>query len=184
MRWCRNAACALVVLLCAAPASAQHFRWAVKTGTDAAAKSVTTTKTATVQGLARLARPSAVATKSGRLGGAEKTIFTIHARLLLYRLESDGDFHIVLEDLATDSTLISEIPDPARVGPGSPWRPRIQSARAAFAARFHPTANAADGALMPITVTGVGFFDKRHDAEGAAANGIELHPVLGLSLSP
>ena len=31
---------------------------------------------------------------------------------------------------------------------------------------------------MPVTVTGVGFFDVLHGQEGVAPNGIELHPIL------
>jgi hypothetical protein len=31
------------------------------------------------------------------------------------------------------------------------------------------------------TITGVGFFDKRHGQGGGAGNGIELHPVLRFS---
>ena len=31
---------------------------------------------------------------------------------------------------------------------------------------------------MPLTVTGVAFFDVLHGQEGVAPNGIELHPIL------
>jgi hypothetical protein len=31
-----------------------------------------------------------------------------------------------------------------------------------------------------IRVRGIGFFDYRNGQDGAAPNGIELHPVLGL----
>ena len=31
---------------------------------------------------------------------------------------------------------------------------------------------------VPVTVTGVAFFDALHGQEGVAPNGIELHPVL------
>ena len=30
---------------------------------------------------------------------------------------------------------------------------------------------------IPVTVTGVAFFDLKHNQEGIAPNGIELHPV-------
>jgi hypothetical protein len=35
-----------------------------------------------------------------------------------------------------------------------------------------------------VRVTGVGFFDKIHGQTGAAPNGIELHPVLGIEFLP
>jgi hypothetical protein len=41
---------------------------------------------------------------------------------------------------------------------------------------FHPFSTP-----QPITITGVGFFDFLHGQVGAAANGIELHPVLAIN---
>jgi hypothetical protein len=34
---------------------------------------------------------------------------------------------------------------------------------------------------LPVTVTGVAFFDTLHGQEGVAPNGIELHPVLEIA---
>ena len=36
---------------------------------------------------------------------------------------------------------------------------------------------------MPVTVTGVRFFDFLHGQTGVAPNGIELHPVLDIQFS-
>ena len=165
-------------LLVAAQSEAERFRWTIKTGTDPVATTVKAKKTTTVAALARFQRPQHVQARSGRIPPVEETIYTVHAKLLLYRLESDGDYHVVLQDLMTDSTLISEIPDPTQVADDSPWRAQIEEARSAFESKFHPTSSRRDGGRIPITVEGVGFFDKRHDATGAAGNGIELHPVL------
>jgi catechol 2,3-dioxygenase-like lactoylglutathione lyase family enzyme len=135
-------------------------------------------KITTVAALARLQRPQHVQAKSGRIPPVEETIYTVHAKLLLYRLESDGDYYVVIQDLMTDSTLITEIPDPREVADGSPWKAQIEQARSVFESQFHPTSSRRNGGRVPITVEGVGFFDKRHDATGAAGNGIEFHPVL------
>jgi hypothetical protein len=169
-------------LLLAAQSDAGRFRWTVKTGTDRGAITVKAKKATTVAALARLQRPEHVQAKSGRIPPIEETIYTVHAKLLLYRLESDGDYHVVLQDLTTDSTLISEIPDPTQVADDSPWKAQIEQARSAFESQFHPTSSRRDGGRVPITVEGVGFFDKRHDATGAAGNGIELHPVLWIHI--
>ena len=32
-----------------------------------------------------------------------------------------------------------------------------------------------------VTITGIGFLDRLHDQEGAAPDGIELHPVLSIA---
>jgi hypothetical protein len=34
---------------------------------------------------------------------------------------------------------------------------------------------------VPVTVTGVGFFDYQHGQDGVAPNAIELHPVLSVT---
>ena len=43
----------------------------------------------------------------------------------------------------------------------------------AFKGKKHPN--------IPVTVTGVGFFDPIHGQEGVALNGVELHPLLSVS---
>jgi len=90
-------------LLLAAQSDAARFRWTIKTGTDPGATTVRAKKTTTVAALARLQRPVHVQAKTGRIPPVEETIYTVHAKLLLYRLEADGDYHVVLQDLMTDS---------------------------------------------------------------------------------
>jgi hypothetical protein len=34
---------------------------------------------------------------------------------------------------------------------------------------------------VPVSVTGVAFFDTLHGQEGVAKNGIELHPLLAIA---
>jgi hypothetical protein len=34
---------------------------------------------------------------------------------------------------------------------------------------------------LPVTVTGVAFFDTQHGQEGVAPNAIELHPILTIT---
>src|SRR5262249_36007381 len=74
-------------------------------------------------------------------------------------------------------TMIAEIPDPACVGSGSPLAASITKSRAEFDAKFTPTGSF-QTANVPVTVTGVGFFDFQHGQTGVAPNAIELHAVL------
>jgi xanthomonalisin len=37
---------------------------------------------------------------------------------------------------------------------------------------------------MPVTITGIGFFDMPSHGKGAPANGIEIHPVLDIVFNP
>jgi hypothetical protein len=75
--------------------------------------------------------------------------------------------------------MIAEIPDPPCVGSGSPLLSSITKARNEFNAKFTPTSSFRT-ANVPVTVTGVGFFDFLHGQTGVAPNGIELHAVLDI----
>ena len=172
---------AALLLVLAAPAfAATHYRWAVKTGADPSAAIVHATATMSVAELSALDRPTRISAED-RAAPVERTIYTVSGKLLMYRREEDGDFHVVIQDERTEATLVVEIPDPAAVALRSPWRTQIESARAAFFRQFQPTSSRRDGDRRHITMVGVGFWDNRHGAVGAAYNGIELHPVLGYS---
>ncbi len=154
-------------------------RWAVKTGTDADAslinlQSVTPT---TIASLTSLPAPSTLPANS-RIQPTETTVFQLHDTLTEYKLESDSDYHLVLQD-TSGKTMIVEIPDPACVGSSSPLLSDIQRARSEFNAVFTATTSF-QTANVPVTVTGVGFFDFLHGQTGVAPNGIELHAVLDI----
>jgi hypothetical protein len=153
-------------------------RWSVKTGTDADAGLInlqSTTQT-TIAALAALPAPSSLP-PDNRIQPTETTVFQVQATLTEYKLEADSDYHLVIASGA--SHMISEIPDPACVGSTSPLRSSIEKARAEFDAKYTPTGTF-QTANVPITVTGVGFFDFLHGQTGVAPNGIELHAVLDI----
>ncbi len=158
-------------------------RWSVKTGTDPDA------------GQVNLAAPSAntIAVMTGwpapapippnnRVAPYETTAWVLTATLTKYKLESDSDIHLILDD-GSGRTLIAEIPDPACVGTGSPFAAAIANARAQFTARYTPTGSF-QAANIPVQVTGAGMFDFLHGQTGVAPNGIELHPVVDLVFNP
>lgn len=152
-------------------------RWTVKTGTDSAAAQVSMTpQDITIANLRALAVPAGFSQDAGRLPGAEMQAYTVQATLVSFKEEADSDYHLVLRD-DQGNTMIAEIPDPACVGSSSPWVQQITSARAAFNAKYTPNGSM-QPANVPVTVTGVGFFDTIHGQTGVAPNGIELHPVL------
>jgi hypothetical protein len=62
----------------------------------------------------------------------------------------------------------------------SRWRTAIASARARFGLTLHATSSW-HYVHKAVTVKGVGMFDPPHGQTGAARNGIELHPVIGIS---
>ncbi len=165
----------------------------MKTGVDTQAAAVTLTPTvAAIADLVALPAPADPDTIPDRLAPTEDAVYQITATLIAYKLEQDGDYHLVIAD-TNGATMIAEIPDPDFCA-GSVWLTQITAARAAFDVRFHAelaglkTLMAAVDAgvpmitkvAVPVTLTGVGFFDRLHGQTGVAPNGAELHPVLSL----
>ncbi len=157
-------------------------RWSVKTGTDADAGAIdlSTHVPTTVSALRSLPKPATLPSNN-RISPTETTVYSITAMVTVYKLETDSDYHIVIAD-TSGNTMITEIADPACVGPGSPLASGIQNARSEFDAQLSATTSFKT-ANIPATVTGVGFFDFLHGQTGVAPNGIELHPLLDISFT-
>ena len=158
-------------------------RWSVKTGTDTDAGQVDSTAStqASITQLATVQPPAALP-YGQRIAPAETSLFTVVATLTEYKLEADSDYHLVIAD-GNGHTMIAEIPDPACVGVTSPFLADIQTARQVFDNHYVGT-DTFRTAGIPVCLTGVGFFDFIHGQTGAAPNGIELHPVLGVQFNP
>ncbi len=158
-------------------------RWSVKTGTDADVGLVhlTSSSNTTIAAMRAPAAPSPIPANN-RVAPLETTQWIINATLTLYKLESDSDYHLVLQD-ANGLTMIGEIPSPTCVGSGSPFLSGITNARNEFNARFTATTSF-QTANIPVKVTGVGMFDFLHGQTGVAPNGIELHPILDIVFNP
>jgi hypothetical protein len=154
-------------------------RWSVKTGTDADASKINlqSTTTTTIASLDALPAPSTLPANN-RVTPTETTVYRLSATLTQYKLEADSDYHLVLGD-SSGHTLIAEIPDPVCVGAGSPLTSSIQKARGEFDAKYTATGSF-KAANVPVTVTGVGFFDYAHGQTGVAPNAIELHAALDI----
>lgn len=176
--------------------AAVHERWAVKTGADADAQALTgQAPTPTSITELRALEVPALLPPDGRSEGAEKTVWQLTATLQTFRRESDGDYHLVIAD-DQNNTMIAEIPNPGDITTPSYFAEQITNARTAFDNHFQivedisgPTAPAALGpgeapqlqqASVPVTVTGLGFFDFSHGQLGVAPNAIELHPVIDI----
>ena len=154
-------------------------RWSVKTGTDSDALSVdlNTRVVRTIEQLRSLAAPDRPPWNS-RLQATETSLFVIDANLVGYKLESDQDYHLVLQD-AHGETMIAEIPDPSCVGDDSPFAAGIRHARQEFDAQY-TAMKRLTRVDVSVEITGIGFFDFRHGQTGVAPNPIELHPVLDI----
>lgn len=155
-------------------------RGPVKEGADADRSRVSTTVTSTsVAYLSSRAKPSSYP-QNGRLAPNERMTWRLYATLLQYKQESDGDLHLVIADSA-GRKMIAEMPYGACVPTTSRWQNAIAGARRTFT-RTYPTSTSWHYVHRNLTLTGLGLYDPPHGQTGAASNGIELHPVIALTL--
>jgi hypothetical protein len=187
MQHLRRSRLLLAVLLLVVPttlfAQCGVERWSVKTGTDAdvGLVNLNSSTNTTIAAMRAPAAPSPIPANN-RVSPLETTEWVINATLTQYKLESDSDYHLILQD-AGGLTMIAEIPSPTCVGAGSPFFAGIQNARSEFNARFTATTSF-QTANIPVQIKGVGMFDFLHGQTGVAPNGIELHPVLDIIFNP
>lgn len=179
--------------------AAAHERWSVKTGSDPDAQGLTgqAPTATTIAQLTALPVPP-VLPPDGRSDGAEKTVWQLNATLQAFGGEADGDVHMVLAD-GQGNTMVAEIPNPGDITSPSYFAEQISGARTAFDNQFQivedisqPTVPARSQATLgsdfrdvsvPVTVTGLGFFDFAHGQRGVAPNAIELHPVISIAFT-
>ncbi len=134
----------------------------------------------------------------------ETHVYRVQARLVQWKHESDGDYHLVFTDDTlnygdeganpptppTGHSFIGEVPDPScfsgadgSFGSQTPFADGIISARQTMDQRFpnaDQTGNWNDGADAQVEITGIGFFDRPHKQTGRAPNNIEIHPILSI----
>ena len=152
------------------------FRWAVKTGTDPGAGSVNLAPVDTTQAaLVALPKPSSL--PSTRIAPTEfGTVRLTNVTLTQYKSEPDSDYHLGI--VSGSAQMEAEIPSPACAG-GSTFAAALAKARADFDAKFTVTGSYQQ-ANIPVTITGVAFFDMPAHGANGAPNGIEIHPILSI----
>lgn len=168
-------------------------RWPVKTVTDDDRNRINAAvQDTTVEALLLLERPGDMPLtrpvprwQSKRADGSETTKWQVEARIIGYKWEKDGDFHIVIQSLTSAFTMIVEAPQEGTGSDGrpfvddtSPFKAQIEAARKKLRDRLQPTP-AFNNASLRARLTGIGFFDILHGQTGVAqSNAIELHPIL------
>jgi hypothetical protein len=157
-------------------------RWPVKTGADSGANSVSLLPTlTTIPALTAIPTPNLTNPPySTRIDSAEKTVWALKdVRVVYTRLETDSDYHIVINDQYGHS-MITEVPYPNCVYSG-PWKCNISRARAAVDAEFPGLVmGVGKGQNAFASIIGVGFWDPEHGQYGVAPNNLELHAVLAI----
>jgi hypothetical protein len=183
----RRAVLAAILLLASASAAfaCGTERWAVKIGTDRdASKVATSPQVAAIAQLRSIAAPARPNSRpKTRFAPTELRTFQVKGILRVIKKETDQDYHLVITDpINPRITMIVESPDP-QCASGSQFLDNIASVRTMLDRtlqldRIFSPENSRSELSMPVTVTGVAFFDVLHGQEGVAPNGIELHPIL------
>jgi|GEM_PF-4436456 len=156
-------------------------RGPVKNGSDADRYRVNTTSiTTSISYLTGRPKPSSYP-RNNRIAPTELHTWTLNSvRLTQYKLESDGDLHLVLKDSA-GRQMIAEVPYGPCVPTSSRWKSAIATARYGFL-RALPATTTWHYTRRLIDLHGLGMFDALHGQTGVARNGIELHPVTYIHL--
>jgi hypothetical protein len=114
----------------------------------------------------------------------EKQVYRLHVLLMGFKVEADGDFHLVLADHDNQElTMVAEIPAPDCAN--DKYRQQFAQSAAVISAIHRPASVGRMVRLaqpVEVTVEGVFFFDFIHGQTGVAPNGAELHPVLRLTV--
>jgi len=157
-------------------------RAAVKHTVDSAASSINTTPQRTTIAILRgLPVPSELGGSSTpRLAQEKQVVKLVGSELVFVKTESDGDFHMGLENptdyanhVSSPRTVIAEA-IPSSCASGSPFLSQITAARA-------EVQNLQSRLPLRVTITGVRYFDFNHGQTFIAPNAIELHPVLSIT---
>jgi hypothetical protein len=190
----------------AGPSCGGTERWNVKVANDADAKAID--PNAASAEIADLNKVSPGPLDQGGRMDVEKKEFTVKGYLAFFKHEADGDYHVVLTDQTGQFTsgktqpsghsMVVELPDPGcfagKSGTGSTTSQLGQAIAEARTEFEDKTRGIVGGAIapksIPVTVTGVAFFDFDHGQTGRStphpgADGqqkvIELHPVTAIS---
>mgnify|MGYP001004163319 CR=1 FL=1 len=147
-------------------------RWDVKTMTDSLFYKVDSNSIPVmVRDINNIPRPKNIYNKTGRLQ-EEMQCFTIECKIIDFILEDDGDYHLMVTDVNGSETMIVELVKPSYIN--KQYYLQAKKARDTF--NYYKRKKL----LLSKTfvITGVIFFDLPHNQKGAAANYLELHPVL------
>ena len=118
---------------------------------------------------------------------SETTVYSINCFIVGYKRESnDKDIHIILEDIATDETMVAEIPNYEcfEIQNSSRYELFMQLDKWFVKNIGRPKSKFVYlERHVPVVITGVGYFDFYHGQIGMANNGREIHPVLSIKLN-
>jgi hypothetical protein len=149
-------------------------RWAIKIAADPNKSLIfiNQPRLTSIQTLLQFRRPQRISTGS-RSFPVEFTVYRVRGKIEQITLQNDSDLHIILSEINNRrARIVAEVPVP-ECAIGSRFANELLAVR-----KIANTLKVKDY----VELEGVGFFDSRHETRAAAPNGIELHPVIRISL--
>lgn len=159
-------------------------RWSIKTLSDIDTNKINFNKIieTTVGKQVSIIRPTI---NRNKRDVSETFVYKINCSIVGYKKEKgDNDIHIIIEDDITEETMVAEIPNHnCQAIQITSRAQRFFNLNKWFVENIGaPTNNFTFlKKHIPVTLTGVGFFDYVHGQVGMALNGREIHPVLSIS---
>ena len=184
MKYLLLSAFAFLIYICSNAQDCGVERWPIKTLSDSDTIKINFSKLveSSVHQQVVLTRPKIVRNKRHE---SETIIYKINCSIVGFKRESgDKDIHVILEDDETEETMVAEIPSHKCLSVQKTSRTDLFfNLNKWFVENIgYPTNNFIYlKKHIPITITGVGFFDYVHGQIGMAANGREIHPILSIT---
>lgn len=163
-------------------AQCSGVRWPVKVASDVDAQSISPVVIPTTIAFLRTIPAVRPLPQDSRVAPVEKTMYSVTATLIEYRVAENGDAELVLSDQA-GRTLFAVIPSAACAN-GSRFATDITAARRLFDTRLPGATTTWTRARRAVEIRGVAFFDFLVGQRGIAPNGVTLHPVTFLTFTP
>ncbi|HEY5059389.1 MAG TPA: hypothetical protein VII51_10280 [Gaiellaceae bacterium] len=152
--------------------------WKLMTLSDSSKGAVNWTPVQTgIADIAKLTAPTRIL--ASRSGMFEKKMWRVTAVIERYRIQSNGEIALEMNDVHTSTYMNAYMPNPKCLSSNTRGRADILAARTAFTKACGAPAGTWKTLGATVTLTGVGFWNPAKTTLGALANGAELRPVTG-----
>jgi hypothetical protein len=113
----------------------------------------------------------------------EDTVYSIDCTLWKTKIESDSDYHVVINTIGNQSeTMDAEVVNPGCPNIANTSRYQALSSLFTWYRNWVGRPTSYQVFNVNVHIVGVGFFDFLHGSTGTAPQGREIHPVLAMNI--
>jgi hypothetical protein len=155
--------------------------WKLMTLSDASKGAVNWTPIPTgIADIAKLTAPTRI--PASRSTPFEKKTWQVTAVIERYRMQSNGEIALEMNDIHTSTYMNAYMPNPSCLSKNTRGRTDILAARTAFLKACPAPTPAWRTLGATVTIAGVGFWNPVKTTLGALGNGAELRPITSFDL--